>query len=161
MAVWKKIADEMSDDDSSVLVTATQCKQKWKNINKKFRDCVDYNSKTGNDKKECPFYHELQDCYGYRPNVHPQYTASSSRKAELEDASTSSTEETTSVSQPVTRKKATKTDEIVSVLKNLQGLMKDDQNKLLEILEKQHQDRVKQEDKKLELLSSLISNLKK
>ena len=55
MAVWKKIADEMSDDDSSVLVTATQCKQKWKNITKKFRDCVDYNSKTGNDKKECPF----------------------------------------------------------------------------------------------------------
>lgn len=125
-------------------------------------ETVDHNSKSGNDRKECPFFQELQTSYGYRPNVTPRYTAASSGKVGASDASSS--EETTSRSQPVAKESGkrnkTEQDEIVSVLKTIQNDKKQDQDKLLEVLEKQHQDRVKQEDKKLELLSTLISNFK-
>ncbi|MEW8546231.1 MAG: SANT/Myb-like DNA-binding domain-containing protein [Candidatus Thiodiazotropha sp.] len=63
MSVWKTIADEMNKSEgiggSCIGCSSIQCEQKWKNITKKFRDCVDYNSKSGNEKKECPFFHEL------------------------------------------------------------------------------------------------------
>ncbi|CAH3121873.1 unnamed protein product [Porites lobata] len=38
----------------------------------------DHNSQTGNERRECPFYKELSEVYGYRPNVRPYATASSS-----------------------------------------------------------------------------------
>lgn len=28
-----------------------------------------HNSKSGNERKQCPCYNELEKCYGYKPNV--------------------------------------------------------------------------------------------
>lgn len=28
-----------------------------------------HNSKSGSGRKQCPFYNELEKCYGYKPNV--------------------------------------------------------------------------------------------
>jgi len=41
--------------------TWIQCEQKWKNITKVYRDTIDHNNKTGNDRKECPFFKELDE----------------------------------------------------------------------------------------------------
>lgn len=30
-------------------------------------------SKSGNERKQCPFYNELEKCYGYEPNVKPVF----------------------------------------------------------------------------------------
>lgn len=32
-----------------------------------------HNSKSGNERKQCPFYNELEKCYGYKPNVKPVF----------------------------------------------------------------------------------------
>ncbi|WAR13555.1 hypothetical protein MAR_027735, partial [Mya arenaria] len=81
ICVWKAIAQEINKI-SSTEVSATQCEQKWKNITKKFRDTIHHNNKSGSDRKECPFYKELQHCYGYKPNVNPQFTAGSSQHSD-------------------------------------------------------------------------------
>lgn len=135
----------------------------------KFRVCVDHNSKSGNDRRECPYFDKLQECYGYRPNIDPSYTRSNRPRDKSEkdqEITQSSSEETAgpAVMSTAPKKKSkakAKSEEIVDVLKNLQQEMKKDQENLLQILNKHHEDRVKQEDKRLELLSTFVSNFKK
>ena len=85
-----------------------QCEGKWKALTLAFRKCEDHNSKTGNDRRECPFYKELSDVYGYRPNVRPYATASSSghgdstRRPETPEKSD---DENNEESSPATRKR--------------------------------------------------------
>jgi hypothetical protein len=41
----------------------TKVETKWKNITKKYRDVVDHNSVSGNERKQCPFYEELSEVH--------------------------------------------------------------------------------------------------
>ena len=75
--VWEMIAARMKSESSSS-PRADQCEGKWKALTLAFRKCEDHNSQSGNDRRECPFYKELAEVYGYRPNVRPYATASSS-----------------------------------------------------------------------------------
>ena len=45
-----------------------QVEGKFKSLTLAFRKCCDRNSFSGNDRKECPFYKEIAEFYGYRPN---------------------------------------------------------------------------------------------
>lgn len=46
-----------SNDGKKYVFTHTQCEQKCKNLTKVYRDTVDHNCKTGNErKKECRFF---------------------------------------------------------------------------------------------------------
>ena len=76
--VWEMIAVRMQSGKSGSSPRAEQCEGKWKALTLSFRKCEDHNNKTGNDRRECPFYKELSEVYGYRPNVRPYATASSS-----------------------------------------------------------------------------------
>jgi len=58
-------------------VSASQADTKWKNLTRRYREVIDHNNTSGNDKKTYPFYDELSDIYGYRPNVNPAATTSS------------------------------------------------------------------------------------
>ena len=63
--VWEMIAVRMKSGKSRSSPWAEQCEGKWKALTLSIRKCEDYNSKTGNDKRECPFYKELSKVYGY------------------------------------------------------------------------------------------------
>ena len=39
---------------------------------------MDHNRISENDRRECPYFQQLSDLYGYRPNVTPVATCSSS-----------------------------------------------------------------------------------
>ena len=75
-SVWEMIATGMQESRGTL--RPDQCEGKWKTLTQAFRKCEDHNSKSGNDRRECPFYEELSEVYGYRPNVWPYATASSS-----------------------------------------------------------------------------------
>ena len=47
-----------------------------------FRKCCDHNGISENNRKQCPFYREIAEFYGYRRNVRPYAKSSSSRKAD-------------------------------------------------------------------------------
>lgn len=80
--VWEVIAAIMQaesvESGRNISPRADQCEGKWKALTLGFRKCEDHNSQTGNERRECPFYKELSEVYGYRPNVRPYATASSS-----------------------------------------------------------------------------------
>ncbi|XP_052788546.1 uncharacterized protein LOC128223306 [Mya arenaria] len=183
ISVWKAIAQEINKI-SSTGVSPAQCEQKWKNIIKKFRDTIDHNKKSGSDRKECPFYNELQHCYGYKPNVHPQFTAGSSHSDAAASIQHSESVDLSQQSEGVTEdasientvnngcidvnnnerrkpKRMKKNDEIVNVLKNIQTEMKNEQHELIKTLQKHHEERMKVEEKRLDLLASLVSSIKK
>ena len=58
------------------------CEGKWKSLTSAYPKAVDHNNRSGNDRKECAFFNELSDVYGYRPTVNPVATASSSGKGD-------------------------------------------------------------------------------
>ena len=70
--IWCDIAKEMSMKGYDV--TTEQCENKWKAIRRKFREMVDHNRKTGNDRQTCPFQDELDAIYGTKENVNPSFT---------------------------------------------------------------------------------------
>ena len=75
----KQVWEMMQSGKSGSSPRAEQREGKWKALNTLyFRKCEDHNNKTGNDRRECPFYKELSEFYGYRPNVRPYATVSSS-----------------------------------------------------------------------------------
>ncbi|XP_068756245.1 uncharacterized protein [Montipora capricornis] len=75
--VWELIASRMKSS-YGCNARADQCEGKWKALTLSFRKCEDHNNQTGSNRKECPFYHELSEVYGYRPNARSFATASSS-----------------------------------------------------------------------------------
>jgi len=45
-------------------------------------------ARTGSDRRECAFFNELSDVYGYRPTVHPVVTSSSTGKGDSKSVQT-------------------------------------------------------------------------
>ena len=80
--VWEVIAAKMQaesvESGRNISPRADQCEGKWKVLALGFRKCKDHHRPTGTERSEGPFYKELSEVYGYRPNVRPYATASSS-----------------------------------------------------------------------------------
>ena len=72
----------MAAENPNFSARPEQVEGKWKSLTLAFRKCCDHNSISGNDRKECPFYREIAELYGYRPNVRPYATSGSSGKAD-------------------------------------------------------------------------------
>ena len=81
-SVWELITASMVAENPNFSARPEQVEGKWKSLTLAFRKCCDHNSISGNDRKECPFYREIAEFYGYRPNVRPYATSSSSGKAD-------------------------------------------------------------------------------
>ncbi|XP_061183308.1 uncharacterized protein LOC133202924 [Saccostrea echinata] len=153
--VWKIICSEMHNRGFSF--TVNQCEQKWKNLTKAYRDCVDHNSKSGNERKECPFYKELEDCYGYKPNVKPVFTLGTRKEDETDNEESKA--ESTSSDCDVTpkRKKSKQASEIVEILDD----MRKEHKEMMKTLKEQHQKKMENEEKKLEIMAQLVEAMKK
>jgi hypothetical protein len=74
-SAWQNITTDLNIQGHSF--TTVQVKSKWKNLTK-YRDNIDNNNTSGNEKKTCSYFKELSEIYGYRPNVNTEATISSS-----------------------------------------------------------------------------------
>ena len=104
-SVWQMISSEIEEmqkeKGSFDYPSWKQCEGRWKTMNKAYRKTVDHNNRSGNDRKSCPYFEELDALQHDRPNVNPVATCSSSglkrvtkRKREEEVSDDSSEEET-------------------------------------------------------------------
>ena len=75
------------------------CEGKWKSLTAAYRKTIDHNNRTGNERRECAFFSELSEVYGYRPTVNPVATASSSGKGD--SLSGNSEDETREIVSPI------------------------------------------------------------
>lgn len=163
-SIWEKISASMKGFGYNF--TGLQCEQKWKNITKNYRDTIDHNSKSGNDKKECPFFKELNEVYGFRPNVTPVYLLDNNNNNE--ENSDNGDGDSTVIETPLCKRKISPVivspnnepkkkgnNEVLDFLKE----MRDDQEKLFHELQSQHNDRMRKEDRKLDLMEKLIDKI--
>ena len=67
--VYDKISEMMSEQGYSR--DGEQCKTKIKNLKKMYTAVKDHNNVTGNDKKTCSFFDELDAILGHRPASAP------------------------------------------------------------------------------------------
>lgn len=72
-AVWAIILDDMVKAMGGVnpRPTSTQAMDKWKTLVNAFKRVKDHNSKSGNDKKTCQFFKELQTILCDKANIRP------------------------------------------------------------------------------------------
>lgn len=59
-------------------MTADQTRWKINSLIKKYKECVDHNSKTGRSPKTFPYFNEMQDMFGHRKNINCNHTLNSS-----------------------------------------------------------------------------------
>lgn len=168
--VWGLIAAQLNSEDFEV--TAEKAEQKWENITKTFRDTVDHNNRSGNAPKQCPYFDELQQAYGYRPNVKPVFigsagssnvrpTSPSSSEVSVKEDTETSSEEGGSNKRLKKVKRQSRNDIVIDFLREMKGDMAREQECLLQALNKQHDDRMQNEKKKLELIHELVKAMKK
>ena len=74
--IYDEIAKKMKDEHNFVR-TAQQCRSKVKKLKFDFNACEDNNRKSGNERKECKFYHLLAPVLKDKANVNPKFTKSS------------------------------------------------------------------------------------
>ena len=65
-SVWELITASMAAKNPNF---STQVEGEWKSLTLTYCKCCDQNNIVGNDQKECPFYREIAEFYGYRTNV--------------------------------------------------------------------------------------------
>ena len=75
--IHKDLVNELIKQGDDIVPTIQQCESRWKTMTKTFRATVDHNNISGNNKKTCPFFNEMNELYGYRPNVQPVATSNS------------------------------------------------------------------------------------
>ena len=87
-AVWEKMRDlvalQMQSLGHKEFPTAIQCKNRWITVNKAFKAVIDHNNKSGNDRKTCRYFAELEEISGDRPNIRPVAILSSSGSGDQE-----------------------------------------------------------------------------
>ena len=78
--VWEVITNDIHKH--GYFPTSAQCEGRWKTITATFKRHVDHNRVSGNDRRECGYFQQLSELYGYRPSVTPVVTLSSSGKGD-------------------------------------------------------------------------------
>ena len=68
--IWSDISNEMQAQ-GHVTCDAKSCETKFKNLKRSYTACIDHNKKTGNDKKKCAFYDELNSILHGDDNIEP------------------------------------------------------------------------------------------
>nr|KAG5688512.1 hypothetical protein BaRGS_011657 [Batillaria attramentaria] len=80
-SVWEIIATRLRKETSDpTQYRWNQAENKWKNITKKYRDCVDNNRRHGTNVR-CRFYDEIAAVYNYNPDDQAQKTAAEGLRA--------------------------------------------------------------------------------
>ncbi|XP_031779790.1 uncharacterized protein LOC107981810 isoform X2 [Nasonia vitripennis] len=72
---WKKITDGMLSKGYDV--SYSQCTSKIDNLKRSYKNVKDHNAQSGNDKKTCIFYEELDELFSKKPWIKPLSVAGS------------------------------------------------------------------------------------
>ncbi|KAK6178292.1 hypothetical protein SNE40_013095 [Patella caerulea] len=78
--LWKKVVQAVKKQDPDFEATETQCVNKFKAIKKQYVQCVDHNSKTGNDPITCKFYDEFDEVFGTSDSAKPLFTLANEKR---------------------------------------------------------------------------------
>ncbi|OXU19713.1 hypothetical protein TSAR_001206 [Trichomalopsis sarcophagae] len=72
---WKRIIDVMVSKGYNV--TTSRCTSKMDSLKRMYKNVKDHNAQSGNDKKTCNFYEELDELFNKKPWINPLSVAES------------------------------------------------------------------------------------
>jgi len=81
--VWdiikRHLHSELQKSGETIVPTKDQIHSKWRNLKRTYIQHVDASNKSGEGKRTPPpYFREIGDILGYKPNVNPQFTIDSS-----------------------------------------------------------------------------------
>ena len=59
------------ENGNDTIPTPQQIENRWKSMTHQFKKTAEHNNISGNNRKNCRYYEELNDIMGFRPNVKP------------------------------------------------------------------------------------------
>ena len=157
-AITTEIQEILTEKGDTTLPTQEQLSNKWKSLTSTFRKYTDENNKSGNGTKSPPpFFNEMSNIYGYRPNVTPQVTLSSTgngdKKRKIATVEDADEDQHVDVKRP--RKSASSTgDKILEFLNSARVERQEREERLLEAAQKMHEE-------KMALMGQLVNILRK
>lgn len=160
--LWGKIVKQMNQE--GVTVSSKQVINKWKNLKKKYKEVIDSNNHTGNNRCTWKHFDAFNRLYGNKASTMPCVMVDTSKKSGnvvVEKFSTADEDApgTSSSTKPgkesVKRmKKETKckSDRISTIITEIQ----DTNNNVVNLMKEQHGDRIKRMDRLLDILEKSI-----
>ncbi|XP_014675274.1 PREDICTED: trihelix transcription factor GT-2-like [Priapulus caudatus] len=156
--LWEEICKEMLQ--MGYLFTWQQIKTKYNNLLHKYKVTKDHNNKTGRQPKTCPYYNELDEYLSEKQNIRPYHTNDSLARDNLEE----NEESDNSVEQPPVpakrqRVNSPKKSKVVKLLESMQARREIENERALAELKRQHEENMKNEKEKLEILKKFLEKL--
>lgn len=65
--LWQKIFENMNS--AGIKVTKQQIMNKWRNLKRKYKETIDLNKKTGNEKHEFKYQNEFDNLFGHKAST--------------------------------------------------------------------------------------------
>lgn len=117
-----------------------------------------HNSKSGNERKQCPFYNELEKCYGYKPNVKPVFMLGSNAGNVVENTEDVPKEDSHyKTMKPRERKNQRQSNDKIEILDD----MRKENKELMKKINDQHERRGQNKERKIEVMTQLVDAMKK
>lgn len=110
-----------------------------------------HNSKSGNERKQCPLYYELEKCYGYKPNVKPVFMLGSNAGNIVENTEEVPKEESTLYDgdDAPRRKNQRQSNDKVEIVDDIRKENKE----MMKKINDQHERRGQNEERKIEVMT--------
>ncbi|XP_038074046.1 uncharacterized protein LOC119742093 [Patiria miniata] len=181
-SIWKQVVVEMKnagiklDDDNKT--AAHKCDQKYRNLERQYKDFVQYMNTTGKGKKSKPeYYEEMAALWGDKHTVRPVALVDTILPQVVTAPEEANMPESVRPKPSVAKKRKSKSSEIVEILGKMQKEDHERQTKVIETVEKmseainqrhqqqlqedraQFQEYVKMHNEKMEMQRRLIEAL--
>ncbi|XP_018368409.1 PREDICTED: uncharacterized protein LOC108757376 [Trachymyrmex cornetzi] len=153
--VWKKIAIIHQNENSQWMYTDIQCKNKFKELRKKYVKVKDHNKQSGNSPMTCKFFNELEEVLGEKPCV--AHLASNLKKQSASISSQNSGVENES-NKECEKKKVRKT-RIQKELGEWSASLREDAKRREEARERRHKETVSVSDRAITAYTNMMEKL--
>lgn len=118
-----------------------------------------HNSKSGNERKQCPFYNELEKCYGYKPNVKPVFMLGSNADnvVKTQKMYQKKSPHYMTVMMPLEGKNQRQSNDKIEILDDIRKKNKE----MMKKINDQHERRGQNKERKIEVMTQLVDAMKK
>lgn len=141
--LWEKISMKLQKEGCKV--TWKQCENKFKSLKREYSATVDHNNKSGNVRKECPFFDELNELFGFKAASRPKFTIGSIQG----ESQQSSSDEQIPVVAPSKIKPKRKSSQVTEWLQSYEERQVDLQREKMEMQRDMHKEKMSMMEKLL------------
>ena len=152
--LWGKITEKLNAEN--VNVSKVQVINKWKTLKKKYKEVIDDNSKTGNQRTNWKYFEVFNEAYGNKAGTQAVLTFDSERDEKLKKGNPKSGEGSSKKKDVKVPKSNKRKSEMEDIVEKVQA----QNDKLLGTLQKQHNQKMRKMDRFLTIFEKSVCERK-